>query len=120
MKKFLSVLVLLTALLVGGCGGSIAFVNDDINTIHVSGEDAGNLIIKKEGFMPIVIPEGSIIQVHAELKAGRLVIKAEDKEYVIENSGDRFIEVAAGDQEIFLAAENGFTGDVFLRAVPKN
>ncbi len=120
MKKFLSVVILLTALIVGGCGGSIAFVNDDINTIHVSGNDAGNLVVKKETLMPILVPDGSIIQVDAKISAGRLVIKIDDEEYVINKSGETFIDVAAGDQEFFLAAENGFTGDVFLRAVPKN
>lgn len=120
MKKFLSLVILLTALLVGGCGGSIAFVNEDINTIHVWGEDAGNLIIKKEGFMPIVVPEGSIVQVDAKISAGRFVIKIDDKEFVIDKTGESFIDVAAGDRQFFLAAENGFTGDVFLRAVPKN
>ena len=120
MKNFFSVLILLTALLVGGCGGSIAFVNDDINTIHVSGEGAGNFIIKKETFMPIRVPDGSIIQVDAKISAGKLVVKIEDEEYIIDKTGETFIDVAAGDQEFFLAAQNGFTGDVILRAVPKN
>lgn len=120
MKKFLSVVILLTALLVGGCGGEILFENVTPNDIHVSGNDAGNLIIKKETFMPIVVPEGSIIQVDAKLSAGRLVIKAEGEEYVIDKSGETFIDVPAGDREFFLAAQNGMTGDVFLRAVPKN
>ena len=120
MKKFLSVLILLTALLVGGCGGEILFENVTPNDIHVSGKDAGNLVVKKETFMPIRVPDGSILQVDAKISAGKLVVKIEDEEYVIDKTGETFIDVAAGDQEFFLAAQNGFTGDVFLRAVPKN
>lgn len=124
MKKFLSVLVLISALIVGGCGGS----SFGIYLPHDTDTSAENKIIKvlaeneedAGGSNSLTIPEGSCIQVNANISSGKLIIIVEDKEYEINKTGESFIDVSAGEQKVDLLARDGLTGEIILRAVPKD
>ena len=124
MKKFLSVLVLISALIVGGCGGS----SFGIYLPHDADTSAENKIIKvlaeneddAGGSNSLTISEGSCIKVDANISSGKLIIIVEGTEYVIDKTGESFINVSAGEQKVDFLARDGLTGEIILRAVPKD
>ena len=116
MKKFLSVLVLISALIVGGCGGSSFKGYCAENEIRIESENEDN----NESLAPLTIPEGSGIHVDANISAGKFIITIEGNEYEIDKSGESFIEVPAGERDVFMAAKSGLTGKIVLTVVKKN
>ena len=92
MKKLLSVLVLLTALIVGGCSDKPVLVN---------------------------ISDGEVMKVDVQITSGKFTLEVEGQEYEFDKSGESFIEVSPGMQKIFINPKNGLTGKIIFSAVPK-
>lgn len=120
MKKFLSVVILIVALVISGCddGGEMGVDSLTPGKITVTATNAsdggGSGIIK--------VPEGSAIQVDAKISSGTLIIRMlkDEKEYTINKSGESFIDVPPGEYHLMLSSKDGLTGEIILRAVPKN
>lgn len=116
MKKFLSVLVLISALIVGGCGGSsfgVSYTVENEIRIESENEDDG------DGGGTLKVPEGSGINVIANISAGKFIITVEGKEYEINQTSEVFIDVSAGEQNVSFLGRDGLTGDILLRVAPK-
>ena len=147
MKKFLSVLILLTALLVGGCGGKSSMEIDNTakpNTVTITAENAEN----GGGVGYLKINDGEAIQVDAKITSGKLLLKIREKKlvfedkpdkssvdksdvikfqnafvnltpHVIDKSGKSFIDVPPDEYVILIDSEDGLTGEIILSAAPK-
>jgi len=117
MKKFLSILLLIAALLVGGCAKDEMTIDSaDNNEIKISATNASD----GGGIGYIKIPDGSALHVDAKISAGKLIIRVEGKEHTVDKSGETFIDVPAGERDLRLSAADGLTGEIILRARPKN
>ena len=118
MKKFFIALIVLTAFIVVGCGGESTIVSSVDNEIKITAKDASD----SGGNGHINIPDGSAIHVDAKISAGKLIIRDvrdEGKEYTVDKSGETFIDVPAGDCGLQFELD-GLTGEIILRAKPKN
>lgn len=114
MRKFLSVLILIAALIVGGCESesfSVTSVNGDI---HVEGENCNGSIGKAE----LDIDGGALVG-DAKITSGRVEVQVGKKTYTFDNSGQISVDVPAGVKEITFTGVDKFTGDLQLKAVPK-
>ena len=117
MKKFLSVLLLIAALIVGGCSDKpvtsitgtadnrIVFEADDAS----GGSETGG----------IDISDGEVMKVDVQITSGKFILEVEGQEYEFDKSGESFIEMSAGMQKIFINPKNGLTGKIIFSAVPK-
>lgn len=115
MRKIFGVVIVLTVLVVAGCTMSNMSINstDDEVKIAASNADEGG------GNGHIKIPNGSALQVNAKITAGKLIIRIANVEHAFDKSGEFFIDVPAGDCDMFFSAANGLTGEITLRALPK-
>ncbi len=120
MKKFLSLMILSAALFVSGCGGETIVSQDTPDDITFLATDAGNFFYARESLVPLTIPEGSGIHVDASISSGKFIITIEGKEYEIDKTSEFFIDVPAGERDVFMAAKSGLTGKIVLTVVPKN
>ncbi len=127
MKKFLLALIVLTAFIVVGCGGGESTADNEQvyfraasvdNEIKIIANDANTNGNSSNGF--IKIPNGSAIRVDAKISAGKLIIRVEGKEVTVDKSGETFIDVPSGDRDLRFEAADGLTGEIILRAKPKN
>ena len=115
MKKIFCVIILSAVMIVGGCTASKMSVESTQDEIKISatnaeeGDSSGN----------IKIPDGSAVQVDAKISSGKLIIGVGGKEYTVDKSGESFIDVPAGECDLFFTAKDGLTGEVILRALPK-
>ena len=126
MKKFLLALIVLTAFIVVGCGGdstveiepgSFRTASVD-NEIKITANDVTTNGNSSNGF--IKVPDGSAIHVDAKISAGKLIIRVEGKELTVDKSGETFIDVPSGERDLRFEAADGLTGEIILRARPKN
>ena len=121
MRKILfGVMILLVAMIVLGYGKMSSFIvvsSMDDNEIKISASNASDS--SNTGTGNIKIPAGSAIQVDATITKGKLIITAGDKACVVVKSGESFIDVPAGDCELFFQGVNDLTGEITLRALPK-
>ncbi|MBR4383645.1 MAG: hypothetical protein IKP64_08815 [Selenomonadaceae bacterium] len=118
MKKFLSVLVLLTALIVGGCSDKPVIVNSHTadNRIILEADGAyGDS--ERNG---IEISDGEVLKVDAQITSGKLILEVEGQEYEFDKSGETFIEVSAGNRIVTMTPKSGLTGKIIFSAVPKD
>ena len=115
MRKFFGVMILLTILLVGGCTGSKMSISTDDNETKITATNADESV----GDSSITIPEGSVVQGEAKISSGKLIIRVGGREQVIDKSGEFFVDVPTGHQRLFITAQNGLTGEIILRALPK-
>ena len=116
MKKIFVALILVTALIFGGCesessSSSVTSINGDI---HVEGETCNGSI----GVANLDIDGGTLIG-EAKITSGRVEIQVGNKTYTFDNSGQISVDVPAGVKEITFTGVNKFTGDLKLKAVPK-
>ena len=126
MKKFLLALIVLTAFIVVGCGGESVDDNEQVyfraasvdNEIKITANDANTNGTGSNGF--IKVPDGSAIHVNAKISAGKLIIRVEGKELTVDKSGETFIDVSSGERDLRFEAADGLTGEIILRAKPKN
>ena len=117
MKKIFIVPVLLTVLLVGGCAKDEMTIDSSLNNeIKISATNASD----GGGLGYIKIPDGSALCVDAKISAGKLIVRVEGTEHSFDKSGETFIDVPAGDRDIRLMSADGLTGEIILRARPKN
>ena len=120
MKKFLSVVILIMALVISGCGEERKMTVDSStpDKITVTATNASNGGCNGH----IKVPEGSAIQVDAKISSGTLIIRMlkDEKEYTINKSGESFIDVPPGEYYLMLSPKDGLTGEIILRAAPKN
>ena len=126
MKKFLLAAIVGLALFVVGCGGESAADKEQVyfraasvdNEIKITANDANTNGNSSDGF--IKVPDGSALHVDAKISAGKLIIRVEGKEYTVDKSGETFIDVPSGDRDLRFEAADGLTGEIILRAKPKN
>lgn len=121
MKNFLSVLVLLTALIVGGCSDKPVLVNshtaDDRVILEADGAySIGSGDTERNG---IKISDGEVLKVDAQITSGKLILEVEGKKYEFDKSGETFIDVSAGDLILAMTPESGLTGKIIFSAAPK-
>ena len=115
MRKIFGVMILLAALLVGGCTNSEMTVSTTNNETTISAKNADEEV----GTSNVTIPEGSTVQGEAKISAGKLIFRIGGKEQVIDKSDEFFIDVPASGGELSLSAKDGLTGEITLRALPK-
>ena len=115
MRKIFGVLILLTVLIVGGCTHSEMTIDTTDSEVKISAKNAD----EGGGDAEIQIPDGSTLQVDAKISAGKLIIRVNDKEHAFDKSGEFFVDVPTGHQRLFITAQNGLTGEIILRALPK-
>lgn len=115
MKKIFGVMILLAALLIGGCTNSEMTVSTTDNETEISATNADEEV----GDSNITIPEGSVVQGEAKISSGKLIIRVGGKEHVIDKSEEFFIDVPASGGEMSLSAKDGLTGEIKIRALPK-
>ena len=117
MKKFFVAVIVLTALFVVGCGGGESTIDSSVdNEIKITAKDAND----GGGLGYIKIPDGSALHVDAKISSGKLIIRVEGKEYTVDKSGETFIDVPSGDRDLRFETVDGLTGEIILRAKPKN
>lgn len=115
MKKIFGVMILLAALLIGGCTNSGMTVSTTNNETEISATNADEEV----GNSSVTIPEGSTVQGEAKISSGKLIIRIGGREHIIDKSGEFFIDVPASGGEMSLSAKDGLTGEIKLRALPK-
>ena len=116
MKKIFCMMILLIAMIAGGCTTSkfgIVSTNDSEIKISVENSDKDS----KTG--NIKIPDGSAVQVDAKISAGTLIISGGGKEYEIDKTGEFSLDFPSGNHEWFFNTKNGLTGEIILRVLPK-
>ena len=114
MKHFLSVMILIATLLVGGCDSSSASVSSVNGDIHVEGENCSDSL----GTAEIDI-DGGVLVGDAKIKSGRVEVQVGNKTYTFDNSGEISVDVPPGNREVNFRGLDKFTGELTLKAVPK-
>ena len=89
------------------------------NEIKITANNATTNDIS-EGYGFIKIPDGFAIHVDAKISAGKLIIRVEGNEYTLDKSGETVIDVPSGERDLRFVAVDGLTGEIILRAKPKN
>lgn len=121
MKKFLSILFLLTALIVGGCSDKPVIVNSHTadNRVILEADGAYSIGSGDSERNRIEISDGEVLKVDAQITSGKLILEVEGQKYEFDKSGETFIEVSAGDPIFTMTPESGLTGKIIFSAVPK-
>jgi len=117
VTKILSVMILIAALIVGGCSkNEMTIDSSQNNEIKISATNASD----GGGIGYIKIPDGSALHVDAKISAGKLIILVEGKEHIVDKTGESFIDVPTGERDLRLNSADGLTGEIILSARPKN
>lgn len=114
MRKIFVALIILSTILIGGCGESIGVVNTD-NEIHVTAENVTN----SETNTNVKLDGIEILFGEAKIEKGTLDIKIGDKTYSYDKTQEISIELPAGEHEIIFSGHDKFTGEVTLKPLPK-
>ena len=114
MKHFLSVMILIAALIVGGCDSSSSSISSDNGDIRVEGENINESL----GTAELDI-DGGVLVGEAKIKSGRVEVQVGNKTYTFDNSGEISVDVPPGNREVNFRGLNNFTGELTLKAVPK-
>lgn len=114
MKKFLSVLILLTALLVGGCDVESFSVNAGDGEIHVEGKNCNG-----SNGTAALDENDNLLFGKAKIDSGQIEIKVGGKTYTFDKSGEISLDVPVGSREIVFTGLENFTGEITLKSVPK-
>lgn len=116
MRKIFCLLILTAALIIGGCTvDKMTVESTDDNQIKISATNASDGGTSGH----IKIPDGAALHVDAKITAGKLIIDFGDRKQTVDKSGEFFIDVPVGSYDLFLNAEDGLTGEITLRALPK-
>lgn len=116
MRKIFVVMILLAAMIAGGCTTSkFGIVSTDDSKIEISVENSD----KDSKTGNIKIPDGAAVQVDAKISAGTLIISGGGKEYEINQSGEYSLDLPPGNHELFFNTKNNLTGEIVLRVMPK-
>ena len=115
MKHFLSVMILIAALIVGGCDSSSSSISSDNGDIRVEGENINESL----GTAELDI-DGGVLVGEAKIKSGRVEVQVGNKTYTFDNSGEISVDVPPGNREVNFRGLNNFTGKLLLKAVPKD
>ncbi len=114
MKHFFSVMILIAALIVGGCDSSSSSISSDNGDIRVEGENINESL----GTAELDI-DGGVLIGEAKIKSGRVEVQVGNKTYTFDNSGEISVDVPPGNREVNFRGLNNFTGELTLKAVPK-
>ena len=114
MKNFLSMMILVAALIVGGCTSESFSTSNVDGDIHVTGKNCTDShgSIKLDG-------DGNALVGESKIESGRVEMQVGEKNYRFDKSGDISVDVPAGVEEIFFSGFDNFTGELKLKAVPK-
>ena len=114
MKKFLSVMILIAALIVGGCESesfSVSVVNGEI---QVEGKTCNG----SNGTAELDENDNAFIG-EAKIDSGKIEIKVGSKTHTFDKSGEISFDVPVGSREIVFTGLDNFTGEIKLKSVPK-
>lgn len=114
MKKIFSIMILIAALIVGGCSGSSSSVSSVNGEIHIEGENCSESL----GSAELEI-DGGVLVGEAKIKSGRVEVQVGNKTYTFDNSGEISVDVPPGNREVNFRGLDNFTGELTLKAVPK-
>lgn len=114
MKHFFSVMILIAALIVGGCDSSSSSISSDNGDIRVEGENINESL----GTAELDI-DGGVLVGEAKIKSGRVEVQVGNKTYTFDNSGEISVDVPPGNREVNFRGLDNFTGELTLKAVPK-
>ena len=114
MKHFLSVMILIAALFVGGCDSSSSSVSSVNGDIHVEGENCSDSL----GTAELDIDGGALVG-EAKIKSGRVEVQVGNKTYTFDTGGEISVDVPPGNREVNFRGLDNFTGELTLKAVPK-
>ena len=114
MKKFLSVLILLTALIICGCTSESFSVSNVNGEIHVEGKTCNG----SNGTAALDENDNAFIG-EAKIESGRIEIQVGSKTHAFDKSGEISFDVPAGSHEIVFTGTDNFTGEITLKSVPK-
>jgi len=115
MKKFLSVMILIAALIVGGCTSenfSVSVTNGDI---QVKGETCQ----ESSGTAQLDGNGASVLVGEAKITGGKIDMNVGGKTFTFDKSQEISVDVPAGTSEITFNAHDNFTGEINLKTVPK-
>ncbi len=116
MREIFCAMILLAAMIVGGCTTSkFGIVSTDDSEIKISVENSD----KDSKTGNIKIPDGSAVQVDAEISTGILIISGGGKEYEINKTGEYSLDLPPGNYELLFYTKNGLTGEIILHILPK-
>lgn len=116
MTKIFCVLILFAAIVIGGCTTSkMSVESTDDKEITISATNAGD----GGGNGSIKIPEGSTLHVNAKISAGKLIVDLGDRKHTVDKTGEFFIDTPPGRYELSFSAQDGLTGEIVLRALPR-
>ena len=114
MRKFLSVMILIAALIVGGCDSSSYSVSNENGDIRVEGKNCNGSI----GTTTLDV-DGGILVGESKIESGRIEVNVGGKVHTFDKSGEISVDVPAGVREIVFTGSDNFTGELTLKAVPK-
>lgn len=114
MKKFLSVMILIAAIFVGGCNVESFSVTTDNGEIHVEGKNCNG-----SNGTAALDENDNLLFGEAKIDGGQIEIKVGDKTYTFDKSGEISLDVPVGSREIVFTGFDNFTGEVTLKSVPK-
>ena len=114
MKKFFSMMILIAALIVGGCDVESFSVNAGDGEIHVEGKNCNG----SNGTAALDENDNVFIG-EAKIESGKIEIKVGNKTHIFDKSGEISFDVPAGSREIVFTGLDNFTGEIKLKSVPK-
>ena len=116
MRKIFCLLILTAALIIGGCTkSSMTIESTDNNQVKISATNSSD----GGGNAQINILDGASLHVDAKITAGKLIVDVANNKHTIDKTGEFFIDVPAGGYNLILTAQDGLTGEITLRALPK-
>ena len=116
MRKIFCLLILTAALIIGGCTvDRMTIESTDNNEVKISATNASD----GGGLAQIKIPDGASLHVDAKITAGKLIVDIANNKHIVDKTGEFFIDVPAGGYSVILKAQDGLTGEITLRALPK-
>ena len=114
MKKFLSVLILIAALIVGGCDVESFSVNAGDGEIHVEGKNCNG-----SNGTAALDENDNLLFGEAKIESGKIEIQVGGKTHTFDKSGEISVDVPVGSREIVFTGLDNFTGEITLKSVPK-
>ena len=115
MKHFLSVMILVAALIVGGCTSESFSVSVTNGDIHVEGKTCND-----SGGTAQLDGDGACVLIgESKITGGKIDMNVGSKTYTFDKTQEISVDVPAGTSEINFNAHDNFTGEINLKAVPK-